>query len=514
VSRSKVVYTAITEGYDTLKPPATIDDDLDYVVFTDDLCLSAMPPWRPVLIETKRRNARVTTRWHKLLPHHHLEQYERSLWIDASFTIVGSISRLIDDLGSRGKLALFPHPQRTCIYDEAEVVKALGYERAEIVDLQMACYRARGFPRGIGLCESGVIYRAHHDPEVRLVMEDWWRQVEVFSQRDQLSSSFVFWKHGIDYARIPGNARSNEWLQWQERGQVHAQFKGEEELDELDWLRNTAAQLWTDRQRDSRRDQARGGGVPSLGRAPAEAGDGSALNAIASRYDANDGTRKARSYFVEYERLFHGIRDLRLRILELGVFSGASLLVWRDYLPHATIVGIDTSEIPQRLIGEGRIHVVRGSQDDPATLDEAGKIAGGAFDVIIDDASHIGYLTKRALCYLFPRWLKPGGHYVIEDIGTAFLPEYPDSATYVDPPWDDAAPDARLFKSHQLGMVGVVKQLIDYTMTELMTGTRPALDIERLTILTNIAIVTRASTPYLATPLPMPGPRASPDRTT
>jgi methylase of polypeptide subunit release factors len=31
------------------------------------------------------------------------------------------------------------------------------------------------------------------------------------------------------------------------------------------------------------------------------------------------------------------------RILELGVFSGASLLIWRDYLPNATILGIDIS---------------------------------------------------------------------------------------------------------------------------------------------------------------------------
>ena len=178
--------------------------------------------------------------------------------------------------------------------------------------------------------------------------------------------------------------------------------------------------------------------------------------------------------------------------MELGVASGASLLIWRDYLPNATIVGVDVIEPPPCIVGQDRIHFIRGSQDDQAVLDRAGMIAGGPFDLIVDDASHIGYLTKRAFCYLFPLWLKPGGHYVIEDFGTGMLPAYPDGEAFIEPALDDARPDTLLFKSHQSGMVGLVKQLIDYMMKELITGARSQFAIERMNILVNVVFIQKS----------------------
>jgi hypothetical protein len=149
--------------------------------------------------------------------------------------------------------AFFLHAQRNCIDDEAEAVKAMGYERAVIVDLQMACYRARGYPPAYGLCVFSVMFRAHRDPEIRLLIEDWWRQVEVFSQRDQLSGNFVLWKRGIEYIRIPGHERSNDWLQFHEHRQIRTQFAAKEESDELDWLRHKAAQQEHEVQTQGRR---------------------------------------------------------------------------------------------------------------------------------------------------------------------------------------------------------------------------------------------------------------------
>ena len=229
------------------------------------------------------------------------------------------------------------------------------------------------------------------------------------------------------------------------------------------------------------------------------------LVALADRYYAGDGNRKGPNYLAEYARLFEGIREQELKILELGVFAGASLMIWRDYLPRATIVGIDINEMPPAIAGDRRIHFLRGSQDDPAVLDAAVREAGGAFDIIIDDASHIGWLTKRSLGYLFPRWLKPGGWYVIEDIGTAYLPEYPDGRAYQPPPWDDAAAETREYESHRFGLMGLVKQLADHMMQELMTGVRPVLDIDRMTLLVNIAFIHKAERPPLGPPPPMPG---------
>jgi SAM-dependent methyltransferase len=227
------------------------------------------------------------------------------------------------------------------------------------------------------------------------------------------------------------------------------------------------------------------------------------LNTLADcHYAAGDFTRKAPSYLLEYERLLEGSRDKQVRVLELGVSSGASLLLWRDYLPNGIIVGVDVDAMPAKIANQERVHFIRASQDDSAALDKAAEIAGGPFDLIVDDASHLGYLTKRSFMYLFPNLLKPGGTYVIEDFGTGFLPEYPDGSSFVEPVTDDMTSQTKVFASHQFGMVGVVKQLIDHMMQELMTGNRSYLSIARMTILTNIALIEKS-------PLP-PGPRPDP----
>jgi hypothetical protein len=217
------------------------------------------------------------------------------------------------------------------------------------------------------------------------------------------------------------------------------------------------------------------------------------LSTIADRYSTNDGNRKSDTYFVEYQRLLGPRRDAPLRILELGVASGASLLTWRDYLPNATIVGIDIAAKPAVLEGQDRVHFIRASQDDTTALDLAGHLSGGLFDFIVDDASHLGYLTKRSFCYLFPRWLASGGYYVIEDFGTGYMPEYPDGVSFEAPHVDDLGPETTIFASNQHGMAGVVKQLIDHMMTELMTGKQSPFAIERVTVMTNIAFIAKCS---------------------
>ena len=258
MANSRVVYTAITAWYDRLRTPAVIDENLDYVAFTDDPHLPAVPPWQPVRIETAKRNPRVTSRWYKLLPHLHLGEYASSLWIDGAFEIVASLSGLMDELAAGGKIAMFHHPERDCVYQEAVTVKEFGYERPAIVDLQMACYRARGYPERNGLNLGSVIFRRHHDPQICLAMVDWWRQIELFSQRDQLSLNYVLWKHSIPC--LPIESEQGPWLLRHDHPDCRAYLDREDLPDELAWLREAAADAWDARQfleRDLRRQTNR-----------------------------------------------------------------------------------------------------------------------------------------------------------------------------------------------------------------------------------------------------------------
>jgi hypothetical protein len=180
------------------------------------------------------------------------------------------------------------------------------------------------------------------------------------------------------------------------------------------------------------------------------------LNTLADVHYADDGTRKPSHVFDELERLFKNKRHEQLRILELGVHSGASLLIWRDYFPRAIIVGIDTGPMPELLRGRG-IEVVRGYQDDPEPLALACKLSGRAFDLIIDDCAHIGHIAKRSFAQLFVAHLAPGGVYLIEDIGTSFWHgAFADALPFEAPALLSPA-GAIDFPSHTNGMLGVAK---------------------------------------------------------
>jgi hypothetical protein len=183
---------------------------------------------------------------------------------------------------------------------------------------------------------------------------------------------------------------------------------------------------------------------------------------------------------------------LPIHLLELGVHQGVSMKMWAKYLPHATVVGLDSQGKPAAFPDDERFHFVHGAQDDPAVLDQAIALAGGPFDIIIDDCSHLGCHTARSFAHLFPKGLVPGGIYVIEDMCTAFTSGGGWDAAPFDPPEIGLPGMPQVFPSHQNGMIGVIKQLLDRSQAPTAAGTYTKYPIERLTVITNFAVLHKA----------------------
>jgi len=120
-------------------------------------------------------------------------------------------------------------------------------------------------------------------------------------------------------------------------------------------------------------------------------------------------------YFVEYERLLRPVRNAAVNLLEIGVFKGDSLRLWQAYLPASRISGIDVDRHPDA----SGLRVFVGDQKDLGFLASVVEQAG-LFDVIIDDGSHVMADQIATLRYLFRHGLRPGGAYVIEDLGTSY----------------------------------------------------------------------------------------------
>jgi cephalosporin hydroxylase len=172
-------------------------------------------------------------------------------------------------------------------------------------------------------------------------------------------------------------------------------------------------------------------------------------------------TSKPASYFERYNDAFSSIQNKSITLLELGVQKGGSLQYWADFFPKGTIVGIDTRpKVVDLFTEDDRIHVLQGRQEDTDFLDTVAKqYAPSGFDIIIDDASHIGELTAKSFWHLFTHHLQPGGLYIIEDWGTGYWEHRPDGQKYEG-------------ANHSAGMVGFIKELIDELGADSITHSK------------------------------------------
>lgn len=145
------------------------------------------------------------------------------------------------------------------------------------------------------------------------------------------------------------------------------------------------------------------------------------MEEIFRKYQGNgvncwEGTDKgsAHSYVEIYEQEFAPFREAPIRMLEIGICSGASLLAWGEYFTHpdANIKGIDVNlSFMKYGIHDPRITTL--CLD--GTRSETAATLGGTFDIVIDDGSHLPQDQATALELFGPR-IRNGGIYVIEDV--------------------------------------------------------------------------------------------------
>ena len=88
-------------------------------------------------------------------------------------------------------------------------------------------------------------------------------------------------------------------------------------------------------------------------------------NILNGSYDTD---KLSLNYLDSYDQFFAPLLDRDIRMLELGIFKGGSMLLWRDYFKKGVIAGLDL-EPPSIEDPTGRIRTYRGSQADTSLLD-------------------------------------------------------------------------------------------------------------------------------------------------
>lgn len=192
------VYTVVFGDYDDVKTPIIIDKNLniDYVCFTDKKDLKDTVFKMRYINRTK--NASRKAREIKIKGHKYLKGYDLLIWMDGSMRIIGSLKELIEPfVVCNYDIAMIKHWTRECLYDEAAVVRNAKMDKADLIDKQIAKYRAEKFPQKFGLSATGIFVR-WTTINMNAVMDDWYDQIVNFSFRDQLSYDYIRWKHKLN----------------------------------------------------------------------------------------------------------------------------------------------------------------------------------------------------------------------------------------------------------------------------------------------------------------------------
>lgn len=181
------VLTSITAGKDYLRDDQCTEGAI-FIAYVSADHRSEVWEQRPAYdrFHSARRNSRIP----KILSHQFCDT-EYSIWLDGNIALRVDPVRLVEMwLGADYDFAVFKHPERNCIYEEAVNCIGYGADDPEVINQQVSKYANSGYAKNFGLAEANVIVRRHSKRVIEF-NNAWWAEYCVHCVRDQISFMYA-----------------------------------------------------------------------------------------------------------------------------------------------------------------------------------------------------------------------------------------------------------------------------------------------------------------------------------
>lgn len=196
----KVVYTILFGKYDNVHNLVK-EKGYDYFMLTDQrLDNQSKINWTILSFRPKKKYKNKIyrikkQRFYKTHPHLLFQNYDLSIYVDASYAIKGNLDEFLLRILSQNKsIYMLEHPCRNTINNEFSAVVKYNKDKVNNVVHIKNIYNEEKFPDDNGLAETCLIIRKHNDFECQNFMEQWFQQIKLYSHRDQLSFNYIWWK--------------------------------------------------------------------------------------------------------------------------------------------------------------------------------------------------------------------------------------------------------------------------------------------------------------------------------
>ncbi len=178
------VLTSVTGGKDKLSEQQT-KGEAQWIAYMEEPYTSM---WEMKAAYNKCKDPRRNSRAPKLLSHLFCDS-EYSIWIDGNMSLLKPPEELVERYLKNHDLAVFKHPKRDCIYEEAIRVAKSELDDAETIIEQVSRYEKSGYAKHKGLYECGFLLR-RHTPKVIEFNNFWWSEYSRGCVRDQISFAY------------------------------------------------------------------------------------------------------------------------------------------------------------------------------------------------------------------------------------------------------------------------------------------------------------------------------------
>jgi hypothetical protein len=194
------VYSCITGIIDTHKNEQNWGD-ADWFMFTDQEGVGGR--WQKRNVPKMFVNPRRNSRWLKTTPHILFPDYDYTIWIDGSMQLNLNPGMLIAKyMNDSFDLGALDHPDRSCVYEEAEACKRLKLDDPAVIDKQMRNYKESGYVANGGLYETKIVIRKNTN-RVKNFNNLWTTEILNNSVRDQLSFGYSAWMNVLAVKKLP-----------------------------------------------------------------------------------------------------------------------------------------------------------------------------------------------------------------------------------------------------------------------------------------------------------------------
>ena len=206
------VYTANIGGCIKFYEPQILENNVDYIYFTDDKNLKS-DKWEIVYVENTSETTNVSpgnrslAKRIKMLFWEYLKEYDWVVWIDAQNQILSDGFRsYIDTIPSTIDAVFKPNPwprdsvnKRTSVFAEIKELRKMNLEDADALDVWEEELQKLDFPANeYGLFETNIIFWRYSSKNItRDFNQEWWSLSTKRFRRDQLTINYLIWKHDI-----------------------------------------------------------------------------------------------------------------------------------------------------------------------------------------------------------------------------------------------------------------------------------------------------------------------------